>query len=147
MQAPSLRYERRSGYPDRRIAGVDEVGRGCLAGPVVTAAVILPSILGTHPFVSAIRDSKLLSPKKRFELALWIRTWATWSLGRAEVHEIDELNILHATMLAMKRALVGVHADYVLIDGNRLPDGVVGHALVKGDNLSLSIAAASILAK
>lgn len=130
------------------IAGVDEVGRGPLVGAVVTAAVILdPSkpILG-------LNDSKKLSEKKRLLLVDEIREKAlSWSLGRAEVHEIDELNILHATMLAMERAVAGlsVKPEWVLIDGNRVPNGLknLASAVVKGDALVPEISAASILAK
>lgn len=130
------------------IAGVDEVGRGPLVGAVVTAAVILDP---TKP-ISGLTDSKKLSEKKRLLLAEEIRSKAlSWSLGRAEVEEIDELNILHATMLAMQRAVAGLHIqpEWVLIDGNRVPDGLkhIGSAVVKGDSLVPEISAASIIAK
>lgn len=130
------------------IAGVDEVGRGPLVGAVVTAAVILDP---AKPIVG-LNDSKKLSEKKRLLLVDEIREKAlSWSLGRAEVHEIDELNILHATMLAMERAVAGlsVKPEWVLIDGNRVPNGLKGFAsaVVKGDALVPEISAASILAK
>lgn len=130
------------------IAGVDEVGRGPLVGAVVTAAVILDP---ARPIVG-LNDSKKLSEKKRLLLADEIRDKAlSWSLGRAEVAEIDEFNILHATMLAMERAVAGltVQPEWVLIDGNRVPSGLQGRAsaVVKGDSLVPEISAASILAK
>lgn len=130
------------------ICGVDEVGRGPLVGAVVTAAVILDP---NNPIIG-LNDSKKLSEKKRLQLAEEIKAKAlSWSLGRAEVHEIDSLNILHATMLAMTRAVQGLHVkpEWVLIDGNRVPKdiGVQASAVVKGDALVPEISAASILAK
>jgi len=130
------------------ICGVDEVGRGPLVGAVVTAAVILDP---NNPIVG-LNDSKKLSEKKRLQLAEEIKAKAlSWSLGRAEVHEIDSLNILHATMLAMTRAVQGLHIkpEWTLIDGNRVPKdiGVQASAVVKGDALVPEISAASILAK
>lgn len=129
------------------IAGVDEVGRGPLAGAVVTAAVILDP---KRP-IDGLADSKKLSEKKRELLAETIKENAlAWSLGRAEVEEIDELNILHATMLAMQRALYNlpVKPDHVLVDGNRCPDydGSI-EAVVGGDGVVAAISAASIVAK
>lgn len=134
--------------PFTLIAGVDEVGRGPLVGAVVTAAVILDP---ANPIIG-LNDSKKLSEKKRLLLVDEIKAKAlSWSLGRAEVHEIDALNILHATMLAMERAVAGLHIqpEWVLIDGNRIPDGLKGRAtaVVKGDSLVPEISAASILAK
>ncbi len=130
------------------IAGVDEVGRGPLIGAVVTAAVILDP---AQPIIG-LNDSKKLSEKKRLLLVDEIKAKAlSWSLGRAEVDEIDSLNILHATMLAMERAVAGLHIqpEWVLIDGNRIPDALKGRAtaVVKGDSLVPEISAASILAK
>jgi ribonuclease HII len=130
------------------IAGVDEVGRGPLVGAVVTAAVILDP---NNPIIG-LNDSKKLSEKKRLLFADEIRAKAlSWSLGRAEVEEIDQLNILHATMLAMQRAVEGLHIqpEWVLVDGNRVPDGLkhFGSAVVKGDSLVPEISAASIIAK
>lgn len=134
--------------PFTLIAGVDEVGRGPLIGAVVTAAVILDP---AKP-ISGLNDSKKLSEKKRLLLVEEIKAKAlSWSLGRAEVEEIDSLNILHATMLAMERAVAGLHIwpEWVLIDGNRVPEGLKGRAgaVVKGDSLVPEISAASILAK
>ncbi|WP_313360068.1 ribonuclease HII [Mixta calida] len=135
-------------YPDARlIAGVDEVGRGPLVGAVVTAAVILDP---ARPIVG-LADSKKLSEKRRLALYDEIKGKAlAWSLGRAEPDEIDQLNILHATMLAMQRAVAGltIQPDYVLIDGNRGPAlPMPSMAVVKGDSLVAEISAASILAK
>ncbi|MDR7343143.1 ribonuclease HII [Pantoea alhagi] len=135
-------------YPNARlIAGVDEVGRGPLVGAVVTAAVILDP---ARPIVG-LADSKKLSEKRRLALYDEIRAHAlAWSLGRAEPEEIDQLNILHATMLAMQRAVAGlaVTPDYVLIDGNRCPAlPMPSTAVVKGDSLVAEISAASIIAK
>ena len=129
------------------VAGVDEVGRGPLVGAVVTAAVILDPL---RPIVG-LADSKKLSEKRRLALYDEIREKAlAWSIGRAEPDEIDQLNILHATMLAMQRAVAGltIQPDYVLIDGNRCPAlPMPSMAVVKGDSLVAEISAASILAK
>lgn len=134
------------------IAGVDEVGRGPLVGDVVTAAVILDP---DNP-IEGLMDSKKLSEKKRTALAEEIKEKAiAWSLGRANPEEIDTLNILHATMLAMQRAVQGlaILPDYVLVDGNRTPTfasekgNINSQAVVKGDDRVAEISAASILAK
>ncbi|MFP1761235.1 ribonuclease HII [Lonsdalea quercina] len=135
-------------YPQATcIAGVDEVGRGPLVGAVVTAAVILDP---ARPIVG-LADSKKLSAKRREALYHEIKEKAlAWSLGRAEPDEIDSLNILHATMLAMQRAVAGLSLtpDYVLIDGNRCPAlPMPSQAVVKGDSRVPEISAASILAK
>ncbi|HBO37406.1 MAG TPA: ribonuclease HII [Pasteurellaceae bacterium] len=135
-------------YPQAElIAGVDEVGRGPLVGAVVTAAVILDP---NNP-IEGLADSKKLSEKKRLRLAEEIRQKAlAWSLGRAEAEEIDRLNILHATMLAMQRAIksLKIRPHFVLIDGNRIPElDIPAQAVVKGDSLVAEISAASILAK
>ncbi len=135
-------------YPHTHlVAGVDEVGRGPLVGAVVTAAVILDP---SRPIVG-LNDSKKLSEKRRLALFDEIQEKAlAWSLGRAEPHEIDELNILHATMLAMQRAVAGlkIAPEYVLIDGNRCPAlPVPSMAVVKGDSRVAEISAASIIAK
>ncbi|WP_197016875.1 ribonuclease HII [Mannheimia varigena] len=135
-------------YPNAKlIAGVDEVGRGPLVGAVVTAAVILDP---NNP-IEGLMDSKKLSEKKRLALAEEIKAKAlSWALGRAEPAEIDELNILHATMLAMQRAVAGLHIqpDFILVDGNRPPQfSVPTQAVVKGDSLVAEISAASIIAK
>ncbi|WGE86827.1 ribonuclease HII [Actinobacillus equuli subsp. haemolyticus] len=135
-------------YPNAHlIAGVDEVGRGPLVGAVVTAAVILDP---NNP-IEGLADSKKLSEKKRLLLAEEIKAKALcWSLGRAEPEEIDRLNILHATMLAMQRAVAGlnIQPDFVLVDGNRIPTlPMPAQAVIKGDSLVAEISAASILAK
>ncbi|WOX47439.1 ribonuclease HII [Aeromonas sp. XH] len=132
---------------DKLIAGVDEVGRGPLVGDVVTAAVILDP---ANP-IEGLADSKKLSEKKRLALHDEIKAKAlAWAIGRASPAEIDELNILHATMLAMQRAVAGlsVQPELVFIDGNRCPSlAVEARAVVKGDSLVAAISAASILAK
>jgi ribonuclease HII len=132
---------------DKLIAGVDEVGRGPLVGDVVTAAVILDP---SNP-IEGLNDSKKLSEKKRIVLAQEIREKALyWNIGRANPAEIDKLNILHATMLAMVRAVEGlpVTPDFVRVDGNRLPAwNYLSEAVVKGDSLHQEISAASIIAK
>ncbi|MBE0351407.1 ribonuclease HII [Pseudoalteromonas lipolytica] len=130
------------------IAGVDEVGRGPLVGDVVTAAVILDP---AKPIVG-LADSKKLSDKKRQLLAAEIKEKALcYAIGRCSPSEIDELNILHATMLAMSRAVEGlsVKPEFVFIDGNRVPSQLTipAQAVVKGDSLVEEISAASILAK
>ncbi|MDY6976615.1 MAG: ribonuclease HII [Pseudomonadota bacterium] len=129
------------------IAGVDEVGRGPLVGDVVTAAVILDP---ENP-IEGLTDSKKLSEKKRVALAQEIREKALyWNIGRASPEEIDKLNILHATMLAMIRAVEGlpVKPDFVRVDGNRVPAwNFDSEAVVKGDSLHAEISAASIIAK
>ena len=135
-------------YPKAKlIAGVDEVGRGPLVGAVVTAAVILDP----QKPIMGLTDSKKLSEKKRLALAEEIKEKALcWSLGRAEPEEIDSLNILHATMLAMQRAVEGlsITPDFVLVDGNRIPNlSMPAQAVVKGDALVQEISAAAILAK
>jgi ribonuclease HII len=127
------------------IAGVDEVGRGPLAGAVVTAAVIL------NKPIKGLADSKKLSPKKRKELSIRIMAEAlAFAYGRAEVEEIDSLNIHHATLLAMSRAVeaLTIQPHSVLVDGIHLPKlNVPCQAIVQGDSLIPAISAASILAK
>ena len=129
------------------IAGVDEVGMGCLAGPVVAAAVIL----NPKDIPEGIDDSKKLTPKKREQLSGEIKARAlAFSIAQASVEEIDTINIYHAAKLAMKRAIENLRLkpDFVLMDGRGTLDIVVPHeAIVKGDSLSLSIGAASIVAK
>ncbi len=129
------------------ICGVDEAGRGPLAGPVCAAAVILPE----HLEIPGLNDSKKLSDKKRRELFPLIRQQAVaYGIGWASEAEIDEINILQATFLAMKRALAQLEgrADFALIDGNRETDfGLPVLTVVKGDSRSANIAAASVLAK
>ena len=130
------------------VAGIDEAGRGPLAGPVVAAAVILDA---TRP-IAGLTDSKKLSPGRRALLELEIRQKAlAWTVAEASHGEVDELNILQASLLAMKRALLGlvIRPQQVLIDGNRLPC-VAGYsmlAIVRGDLTEACISAASILAK
>ena len=134
-------------HPPGLLAGVDEAGRGPLAGPVVAAAVILDDI---HPIVG-LADSKKLSPARRERLYDEIRARALCcSIAEASVEEIDQLNILQATMLAMRRAVMGLRHKPALVwvDGNRLPLlDVAAEAIVKGDALVPAISAASILAK
>lgn len=131
----------------RTICGVDEAGRGPLAGPVCAAAVILPP----HCAIPGLNDSKKLTDKRRRELFPLICQQAlAYGIAFATEQEIDEINILQATFLAMQRALDGlqVRPDLALIDGNRAKDfGLPVRTIVKGDSLSASIAAASILAK
>ena len=128
------------------VAGVDEVGRGPLAGDVVAAAVIL-----TDSPPEGVTDSKMLTPERREALAERIRDEAvSWALGRATLAEIDELNILQASLLAMRRAVeaLPIQPSLVLVDGNRLPKWPYeARAIVKGDLTEPSIGAASILAK
>ena len=130
-----------------RVCGVDEAGRGPLAGPVCAAAVILPE----NTIIEGVNDSKKLSEKKREALFGVIKAEAvSYSIAYASVEEIESMNILNATMLAMKRAVEGldVKADYAMIDGNRLPDLCIdSEFIIKGDAKSMSIACASILAK
>ncbi|KLN97632.1 ribonuclease HII [Moellerella wisconsensis] len=135
-------------YPQANlIAGVDEVGRGPLVGAVVTAAVILDP---NNPIIG-LMDSKKLSEKRREKLFIEIQEKAlSWSIGRAEPEEIDNINILQATMLAMQRAVAGlsIQPDFVLIDGNRCPAlSMPSQSVIKGDSLVQEISAASILAK
>ena len=130
-----------------KLCGVDEAGRGPLCGPVVAAAVILDP---ARP-IAGLADSKKLSEKRREKLAIEIREKAlAWCIAEASVEEIDRLNILHATMLAMQRAVAGLALvpDRVLVDGNRCPRlELPCEAVVKGDSLVAEISAASILAK
>lgn len=131
-----------------KICGIDEAGRGPLAGAVYAAAVILDP---ARP-IKGLADSKTLTEVRRAELAVCIREQAqAWHIARASVEEIDQLNILHATMLAMRRAFEGLALmpTRVLIDGNRIPPGltVPAEAIVKGDSKVAEISAASILAK
>ncbi|MEP3856953.1 MAG: ribonuclease HII [Porticoccus sp.] len=134
-------------YRGKLLAGVDEVGRGPLAGDVVTAAVILDP---RRP-VAGLADSKKLSVNRRNQLAEEIREKAlSWHVARASVDEIDQYNILRATLMAMVRAVDGLtlKPEYVAVDGNRLPDwGYAAEAVVRGDDKVPAISAASILAK
>ncbi|EJG0784226.1 ribonuclease HII [Vibrio parahaemolyticus] len=143
VELPPFEYPQ--GY--QLIAGVDEVGRGPLVGDVVTAAVILDP---NNP-IEGLNDSKKLSEKKRLALLPEIKEKAlAWAVGRCSPEEIDELNILQATMVAMQRAIAGlkVRPDLVLIDGNRCPElPMDSQAVVKGDLRVAEISAASIIAK
>lgn len=127
------------------IVGVDEAGRGCLAGNVVAAAVILPSKL----VLSGLTDSKKINAKKRNDLFIKIIQYCHYSVGFATANEIDKINILAASLLAMKRAVTGLGIDYdrVLVDGNKCPDMLNCTAIIKGDLTEPSISAASIIAK
>lgn len=129
------------------VCGVDEAGRGPLAGPVCAAAVILPQ----NTVIDGVNDSKKLSEKKRESLFDVIKSKAiSYCVSYASVEEIESMNILNATMLAMQRAVAGldVKADYAMIDGNKVPDlNIDCESIVKGDAKSMSIACASILAK
>ena len=146
---PDYSYEKaaeNSGF--KLICGVDEAGRGPLAGPVCAAAVILPDDLE----IEGLNDSKKLSEKKREQLYDVITEKAlAYSVAYGTLEEIEEKNILNATFLAMNRAIEGLQlkADFALIDGNKIPTGIKipAAAIVKGDAKSMSIAAASILAK
>jgi ribonuclease HII len=134
-------------YPYKYVVGVDEVGRGPLAGPVVAAAVILDP---ARP-IEGLADSKALTEQKRENLATLIRERATaWAIGRAEIEEIDTINILQASLLAMRRAVMALRPqpEYALIDGNRCPKlPCPAEAIIKGDAKVAAISAASILAK
>jgi len=137
---------------DELSAGVDEAGRGSLAGPVVASAVLL----NPHAPIDGLTDSKKLTEKRRNELTVLIKQQSlAWSVGWADSAEIDAINILYATMLAMRRAIIGlaVTPTKVLVDGNRLPDlnfnGIMmaGEAIIGGDDKVDVISAASIIAK
>jgi ribonuclease HII len=148
MEQPDFSYEsiaREKGF--MRIAGVDEVGRGPLAGPVTAAAVILDP----EAVPSGLNDSKKLSPKKREAVEAAILESAEVSIAHCSVEEIDQHNILRASHMAMERAVAALDPapDYLLIDGNLIPAGLTlpSEAVIKGDGKSLSIAAASIVAK
>ena len=144
-----LEYEnaaREKGY--KNICGVDEAGRGPIAGPVCAAAVILPKDCK----LEGLNDSKKLTEKKREHFFEIIKEQAIdFGIGFASVEEIDDINILNATYLAMKRAVGNLKTkpDWVMVDGNLMPplDGLIGETIVMGDAKSLSIAAASVLAK
>ena len=131
---------------DQPVAGVDEVGRGPLAGPVVAAAVIMD----TNNIPNGINDSKKLSKKNRLKIADEIKKNSIYSIAEASVKEIDEINILQASLLAMKRAIEGLSKKpmTVLVDGKFKPKtNLPTHSIIKGDTQSLSIAASSIIAK
>ena len=128
-------------------AGVDEVGRGCLAGPVYAAAVILDDSIN----IKILKDSKLVAKDKRELLANYIKKNSIWAIGKASVKEIDKINILQASLLAMKRAIKKLKKkpSHILIDGNKIPDlkNYNLKSIIKGDQKITSISAASIIAK
>lgn len=127
------------------VCGLDEAGRGTLAGPVVVAAVVLPAGFD----IEGLDDSKRLTPTERQSLAERITQGALWAVALAEVDEVDRKNVLWATMAAMERAVASLpkRPHNVLVDGDRVPPGIAGQAVVKGDATYACIAAASILAK
>lgn len=135
----------------QRIAGIDEAGRGALAGPVVAGAVILPPDNAIAACLRGVRDSKQMTPRQREEWAAYIQARAlTWGIGYASHLEVDALGIVPATLLAASRAIetLAIAPQHLLLDFLRLPNAMVPQtSLVKGDARSLSIAAASILAK
>ena len=143
--APTFDIENDTGYTS--VAGVDEAGRGPLCGPVVAGAVVFPRRDIEIPVV--IRDSKQMTAHMRAAAYDWIVHNTIWAIGMCSAAEIDELNILHASMLAMQRAVqnLGCVPQFCLVDGNRLPMDLHGAPVVRGDAKSLSIAAASIIAK
>lgn len=156
MELENLKHEYNFGYPKRRLAGVDEVGRGCLAGPVVAGAVVLPEEirLSENEWLKEVTDSKKLSEKKREELFEKIKGWVSgYSICEASVSEIDQHNIHRASHIAMVRCLQNLNSkfDFVLVDGKFLPKELLktgnAQAIIKGDLHSLAIACASILAK
>jgi len=148
---PDLHFEKLYGRDEGMIiCGVDEVGRGPLAGPVVAAALIWPSSGLPENIESAIRDSKQMSKKRREALFPALTGLCRHAIAEASVSEIDQINILYASLLAMQRAVegLGVRIDRALIDGNRAPKlDCPATPIVKGDSKCLSIAAASIIAK
>jgi ribonuclease HII len=148
---PDLSYEIAAGFlTGTLICGVDEVGRGPLAGPVIAAAAILPATGLPIEIASRIKDSKKLSPAKRNALYPQLTKLCCTAIGEASVAEINQLNILWASMLAMQRAVASLpkKPDFALIDGNRCPQlACPAQAIIKGDDKSLSIAVASIIAK
>lgn len=154
-----LKFEISSGFPARTLIGIDEVGMGCLAGPVVACAVKLPDDFQFAEWQLEIDDSKKLSEKKRKELVIEIQKWApVYGIGLASPQEIDEINILNAAHLAMRRALEKLKSQtpelewsetFGLVDGKHIPKQMPlrTQAIVKGDALSFTIGCASILAK
>ena len=142
---PDFSFERTCGH--RLVAGVDEAGRGPLCGPVVAAAVIFPNRDIEIPVL--IRDSKQMTAHARAAAYDWIIHNTIWAIGECSPTEIDELNILWASMRAMSRAVKNLaqSPQFCLVDGNRLPQDLHGTPIVKGDAKSLSVAAASIIAK
>lgn len=144
---PDFSIEKNTGK--KIIAGADEAGRGPLCGPVVAGAVVFKKFdFDDMPIIS---DSKQMTEKQRDIAYDWITNNPDilWGVGQCSAAEIDELNILQASLTAMTRAInaIGVDVEYCLIDGNKMPKGIIGESVVKGDAKSLSIAAASIIAK
>ena len=151
QKQPSYNHEEKLFQEGHRsIAGIDEAGRGPIAGPVIAASVILPRSLA-HDFFGLINDSKKLSRARREYLFPLIKEHSvSWAVGMASHEEIDSMNILKATKLAMQRSINNLHIkpSFLLIDAVELPDsGIRYESIVHGDSLSLSIAAASIIAK
>ncbi len=148
---PDLSIEKEAGAPAFLVAGVDEAGRGPLAGPVVSAAVILPARGLPRRLAGSIDDSKALTARRREAMLPKILACCGVGVGTASVEEIDRINILQATFLSMRRALAALPdiPAVALIDGNQVPKGLScpGRAIIRGDSRSLSIAAASIVAK
>jgi len=157
---PTLDWETRAGHPKVSVVGVDEVGRGCLAGPVVAGALLLPAVVDydSEPWLREVTDSKFVKPETRERLAPLIEKWAgAYAIGVASVEEIDAINIFEASHLAMCRAILGLEGLggtlHVLVDGKFKPKfeahGIVcsSNAIIQGDRQCLSIAAASIIAK
>lgn len=153
---PNFSYERlaiKQGY--RVVAGLDEVGRGAWAGPVVASAVIIPSEfilkrLKKKHVLREVRDSKLLNKKRRQEIGEWLKNETVWAVGECTSSEIDELGIGQATKRSMLRALsrLSLMPNFLLIDGQEVIETKIGQqSITRGDNLSISIAAASIIAK
>lgn len=142
---PTFDIENDTGYDI--VAGVDEAGRGPLCGPVVAGAVIFPHRDIEIPVI--IRDSKQMTPHARAAAYEWIIHNTIWAVAECSPSEIDEMNILHASLVAMTRAVqkLACSPQFCLIDGNKLPPNLVGKPVVHGDAKSLSIAAASIIAK
>jgi ribonuclease HII len=147
LEKMSVHEKRLSSEGFLRIAGVDEAGRGPLAGPVVAAACILPA---NHVYEN-LNDSKLLTPVQRGILYKQITATAIYGVGIAEVEVIDKINILQATFTAMKQAIANLSSqpDYLLVDGNQVPyiENIASEWMIEGDSRSVSIAAASIIAK
>ncbi len=145
MVRENYRKERALQAKGYTVIGIDEVGRGCIAGDVYAAAVILP----TEVELVFLRDSKKISEKNRELYALELKKIAQYCVGVASVAEIEELNILQATYLAMQRALAGLEVanPYVLVDGNQFPFNKAGECIIGGDDLVACISAASIIAK
>ena len=148
---PNLEWERTCWRDDYRfVVGVDEAGRGALAGPITAAAVILPPNLRMSARLRAINDSKLLTESRRDQLAVMIKSVCiSWSVGSASAAEIDDLGLARANRLCMERALddLGCYPDFALIDALTCEVDIPQIGLIDGDARSVSIAAASILAK